>query len=169
MKNTVRILSLLLILLLAFPCITTAEIATDTSIEEYNQLIEGYIADGMTIEEIAAATYQNNTNGLAAYSDNYLRLLLAVVEHELQRRGFAKGEVTVPVGEYIVGEDIPAGTYTLTAHNLTDIEVYSGSKCVHNHCLTSSEQIGKLPLQDGQVVKIKYGSVVFAPYKGLGF
>lgn len=78
-------------------------------------------------------------------------------------------EVTVPVGEYVVGEDIPAGAYTLTAHNLTDIEVYSNGKCVHNHCLASSEQVGKLSLQDGQVVKIKYGSVVFSPYIGLGF
>ena len=170
MKNPRVVVSLVLVLLLAFPCVTTAEVVSDPSIEETNQLIEGYIAEGMTIKEIAAATYQNNSDALSAYSDNFLKLLIALLEIELQHRGFAQGEVVVPMGEYIVGEDIPAGTYTLTAYgNLTDIEVYSNGKCIHDHCLTSSEQVGKLPLEDGQVVRIKYGSMIFAPYKGLGF
>lgn len=165
MKKSRSFVSILLILLLAFPCIATA----DSSMDAYNLSLEECLAEGMTIEEIAVICYQASPDAFSDYSDNYLKLLIATMRIELQQRGFTQGEVTVPVGEYIVGADIPAGTYMLTAHNLTDIEVYSNSKCVHNHCLTSSEQIGKLPLEDGQVVKIKYGSVVFAPYKGLGF
>lgn len=162
------VVSLALILLLAFPCITTAEVAPDPVIDEYELLIEEYLADGMTIKEIASACYQGGT--FDVFSDNYLRLAIALFELELQHRGFAQGEVVVPMGEYIVGEDIPAGTYTLTPYDtLTDIEVYSNDKRVHNHCLTSKDKIGKLQLLDGQIVKIKYGSMVFAPYNGLGF
>lgn len=79
-------------------------------------------------------------------------------------------QVVVPPGEYIVGIDIPAGSYTVTLEgNLSDIEVYSDGKRIHDHCLTDADRIGKLPLQDGQVVRIKYGNLLFTPYKGLGF
>lgn len=169
MKN--RLFTVLLsIFLLAFPCVASAEVAANSSIEEYNQLIEGYIADGMTIEEIAAATYANNPSGLSEYSDNYLRLLLLVVEHELQQRGFANGDVVVPMGEYTVGEDIPAGKYTVTTgESYCNLQVYSNGKRIYAYDSFSSETIGKLTLTDGQIVKVQYDSVIFSPYKGLGF
>ncbi len=79
-------------------------------------------------------------------------------------------QVIVSPGEYIVGIDIPAGSYTVDlCGSLANIEVYSDGKRIHGHCLTKSDRVGKLPLQDGQIVRIEYGDMLFTPYKGLGF
>lgn len=159
-----------LVFLLVFPCTAIAETATTLGIEEYNRILEGYLADGMTIEEVAAATYQQNAISFSVYSDNHLKLLLVVIEQELQRRGFAQGEVVVPMGEYIVGEDIPAGVYTVvTGDSYCNLEVYSNGKKIHDYDSFDPETIGKLTLKDGQTVIVKYDSVTFSPYKGLGF
>ena len=170
MKKLRFVVLIAFILMFAFPCVVTAEFTDASGIEEYNQLIESYIADGMTIEEIAAATYLNDTSGLSAYSDNYLKLLLLVVEYELQQRNFKSGEVVVPMGEYIVGEDIPAGVYkVVTGDGYCNLEVYSNGKKIHDYDSLSPETIGKLTLENGQTVLVKYDSVTFSPYKGLGF
>lgn len=116
------------------------------------------------------ATYAESIFDFSTMSTSDLVKLRDVINAELSVRNFAEKEVVVPVGEYIVGVDIPAGVYTLTAHSdYCDIEVYSNGKRIHNHFLQSSQQVGKLPLQHGQTVKIKYDSVLFTPYKGLGF
>lgn len=170
MKNRLFVVLLSIILLFAFPCISEAETATDLSLEEYNQLIEEYLAEGMTIKEIAAATYQNNSVAFSVFSDNYLKLAIALFEIELQQRGFAKDDVVVPMGEYVVGEDIPAGVYTVvTGDGYCNLEVYSNGKKIHDYDSFDSETIGKLTLKDGQTVHVKYDSVTFSPYKGLGF
>lgn len=79
-------------------------------------------------------------------------------------------QVTVPMGEYIVGEDIPAGTYTVTTgENYCSLEIYSNKEKIHDYDSLDPETIGKLVLQDGQTVLVEYDAVVFSPYIGLGF
>lgn len=75
-------------------------------------------------------------------------------------------EVNVPAGEYIVGQDIPAGNYTVTTDSalcMIQVNVYEKM-----HTLSRGEQIGKLVLNNGDQVSI-IGNCVFAIYQGLGF
>ena len=89
-------------------------------------------------------------------------------------------EVTVPVGTYTVGTDIPAGDYTVTYEgriqscvyvypNIHSVGSYNYPFYILNSVVMDSSSIGKLTLTDGQVIKIEYGSVVFRPYTGLDF
>lgn len=79
-------------------------------------------------------------------------------------------EVTVPTGNYTVGEDIPAGTYSLglasgTFGSMIQINDYQGVYSVSS----SDPAVGKVALKDGDSIKITMGSMVFKPYVGLGF
>ena len=88
---------------------------------------------------------------------------------------------TVWPGQYKVGEDIPAGSYTII--NETDrtaqFHVYKAAyKDYSNNGLLTSEvlapkkgsyQIGKVTLEDGNVVDIEYQKLTFQPYQGISF
>lgn len=108
--------------------------------------------DGLSAEELLALRDQINA------------LLL--------ERGIEK-EVVVITGIYIVGEDIPAGTYTITPVSEDEsgsFRVYdeNGSR-IFSEVFRARTPIGKLVLSEGQTVEIANGSAVFAKYKGLGF
>lgn len=108
---------------------------------------------------------------LQAMSTEDLIALQAAVNKELAARNFAEKEVTVPPGTYIIGEDIPAGNYSFRCDSSfagIDIEEANG-RFVSGHSLREGETVGKQPLANGQVIEISYGSVVFMPYRGLGF
>ena len=47
-------------------------------------------------------------------SDADLRTLYEIVKSEMSRRGLDAVEMTLSEGKYIIGKDIPAGTYTIT-------------------------------------------------------
>ena len=112
---------------------------------------------------------------LSAYSQEELIALRDLINLELLKRGIEK-EVTVPIGMYEVGVDIPAGTYTVKPkpNGYANIEVW---KSVSSKYSMSSEfvsdydkeYIGKLKLIDGNIIEITHGSLVFSPYQGLGF
>lgn len=92
------------------------------------------------------------------------------VNAELSKRNFAEKEVIVPAGTYIIGEDIPAGTYTFrSTGDLIRIDI-TGSKGVYaGHVLMKDELVGKQPLEEGWTITIAFGAVIFTPYVGLGF
>lgn len=76
--------------------------------------------------------------------------------------------VEVPVGEYVVGIDIPAGTYTLTteAAFMSEIHVNDGEQY---YGITSNDKVGKIVLNEGDTVKIQFGSMFFSTYVGLNW
>lgn len=81
-------------------------------------------------------------------------------------------EVTVPAGTWIVGEDIPAGTYSITPKNggaYLRIRDTSGDLLVYGGIRDANETIGKFKLGDGYTVEIEDGTLVFAPPVSLGF
>lgn len=79
-------------------------------------------------------------------------------------------EVTVPTGTYTVGEDIPAGTYSLGLASGTFGSMIKVNGFQDAYAVTSTDQnVGKIVLKDGDSVDISMGSVVFKPYVGLGF
>lgn len=83
-------------------------------------------------------------------------------------------EVSVPAGDYVIGEDIPAGVYSLDCKSMAMFEVYSNASkdfmsMVACHTVGGGETVGKIELIDGQTVSITVGSVIFKTYTGLGF
>lgn len=139
MKYTLRIVSLLLVLLFSILTFASAE-TIDIS--------------GLSYDELVALKKQIN---------------LAIMQSKEWK------EVTVPVGKYIVGTDIPAGDYTVTYNDSFQaaICIFSGDGKLLSYDslgeLWRSSKIGKLTLLDGQTLGIEYGEVIFTPYTGLGF
>ena len=110
---------------------------------------------------------------LGEFTQEDLIALRESINQELLRRGIEK-EVTVPVGVYVVGVDIPAGTYSIKPEVYGWIRLYknaSASFSMFSEGIEKrkNEYIGKLVLTDGNIVEITSGSLIFAPYQGLGF
>lgn len=109
---------------------------------------------------------------LQSMSDDELVSLRDAINAELASRNFQEKEVTVPPGRYKVGEDIPAGTYTVSKTGAMPamVTTYTSSgdyDLVYN--ISADTPIGKLQLAEGQSIEISYDSVLFSPYKGIGF
>jgi len=79
-------------------------------------------------------------------------------------------EVSVPAGTWIVGEDIPAGTYSIKSTSVScvvDITDKDDGFILYNG-IFQNESIGKIELKDGYKIRLS-GSVIFAPPALLGF
>lgn len=88
--------------------------------------------------------------------------------------------VHIPIGVYTVGEDIPAGSYRVKLENNQDNSVISlnyiddeGKKRVSGSFalgdIYGAYEVGKMTLENGQIVIIDFAPVVFFPYSGLLF
>ena len=109
---------------------------------------------------------------LQSMSDDELVSLRDAISAELASRNFQEKKVTVPPGRYKVGEDIPAGIYTLSAAGtvMSLVTTYTTSgdyDLAYN--VTSDSPVGKLELADGQEIEISVEPVTFSAYKGIGF
>ncbi len=106
---------------------------------------------------------------LKAMTYEELLALRAAINAELIARGFEK-EVTVPAVVYTIGEDIPAGSYTIRTNAIMVVVTTQDEQgdLGDMYSVTSAEGIGKITLLDGHTISIS-GSVIFAPYVGLGF
>ena len=85
----------------------------------------------------------------------------------------AKESAAIPAGVYITGEDIPAGTYTLTSEEYATIWLYRDREGNNFDTMYSLEKpdfkIGKIILPEGIMICVKDANVTFEAYKGLGF
>ncbi len=106
---------------------------------------------------------------LKAMTTEDLLALRNAINDELLSRGIEK-EVNVPAGTYIIGTDIPAGAYTISTNAVMVVLTTQNSAGHYGemYSVTPSEKIGKITLSDGDIISIT-GSVIFAPYVGLGF
>lgn len=119
----------------------------------------------------------------ANHSDEDLRNLFIAVQYELISRGYAiqgkgdyfkaieKKEVTVPPGTYRIGDDIPAGIYTIVptgALSMVTVKDSSGG-LVTMHSIGGEIYVGKQELKDRQLIDIVGQPVIFKTYQGLGF
>lgn len=83
--------------------------------------------------------------------------------------------VTVPVGIYDIGSDIPAGAYSLISAptNTTTVSLLvldsSGATIRTWNLLTAGSEIGRISFDEGQSILISGGEIVFTPYVGLGW
>lgn len=130
------------------------------SLVSVTQAEETYDLKSLTTEELVALKTE-----LLSLKDS--------IDQELANRGEGVKNVPVPVGKYTVGEDIPAGTYTVTYEGaiISLVTVYSGKNDSYGtgYNLSANDSIGKLELSDGQIVEVLYGSVYFSQYSGLDF
>lgn len=83
-------------------------------------------------------------------------------------------EVTVPPGIWQVGEDIPAGTYSIKSE-FAGVTIwrkakddYSDDGMFYAEIIKDDSPCGKIKLDKGMVVEIS-GEVIFAPPMSLGF
>ena len=87
-------------------------------------------------------------------------------------------EVTVPQGIWTIGEDIPAGTYTISpTKGSSNVLIWgaavddyrtAGGLIVNTALSNGRGAIGKIKLVDGNILQLR-GPVILSPYKGLGF
>ena len=110
---------------------------------------------------------------LSTLDDEQLIALSVAVNSEIVRRDLNK-KVKVPAGTYIVGQDIPAGDYTIRPTGvLLCVEIYEGEVKLGNrigiYSASQEELIGKISLKEGQIVEISFGGSTFEKYAGLGF
>lgn len=81
--------------------------------------------------------------------------------------------VRVPQGTYIIGEDIPAGTYRIEITDGTgyyDVYDKQDGKLIHSGLTGKSykvTEIGKITFEDGNVLKLVNSTFIFYPYTGI--
>lgn len=97
-------------------------------------------------------------------TEELLALRVSIVD-ELMARGEMKS-ANVPAGEYVVGDDIPAGSYSITTDQLLVTIVigdYDGM-----YVVSPDSPVGKLTLKAGDKIQIT-GKIVLTKYAGLSF
>lgn len=84
-------------------------------------------------------------------------------------------EVEVPLGQWVVGKDIPAGTYRIYAPKQALINVwkvapedYSNGGLLVNQIIRAESEFGRLVLEEGWVFTTTK-TVIFTPPASLGF
>ena len=81
----------------------------------------------------------------------------------------------VPQGKYIIGEDIPEGTYTITTdanRNWVYFRVYSDEDYTNEIFSTTpsvNNPIGKIVLKKGMYIEIVRATMTFTVYTGIVF
>lgn len=106
---------------------------------------------------------------LHAMSFDELLTLRSELDMEIITRQEWK-EVIVPSGEYVVGEDIPEGTYSISfADSVASISYKKPGDFIRSSfVLGRNESVNKITLPAGTTIRIE-NPVIFAPPKGLGF
>lgn len=80
-------------------------------------------------------------------------------------------QVTVPAGQWIIGEDIPAGYYSITALDKIAIVEAAPSGSPHDdfyHVISAGGNVGKVLFVEGSIFKTN-APIILAPPLGLDF
>ena len=108
--------------------------------------------------------------------DELISLIEAITAEIVSRPEWK--QVTVPVGQFEVGKDIPAGEYSVTTNaSISGITVWGASVkdystnggMIYTNVVKPDEPISKLSLETGWVVEIIYDPVIFSPPTSLEF
>lgn len=111
---------------------------------------------------------------VAGMTDADLHELNRAVQLEILSRAAATGFLVPPGEDYIVGQDIPAGTYRLEyagdeyGYAIVAIDRYDGSiSDVYSMGLSYPTYVGKVILKKGHGVRIVGQHVRFVAYTGI--
>ena len=113
------------------------------------------------------------------YSYKQLELIEKAIRHEMMTRPEWK-RVTVPVGIWKVGDDIPAGTYSIraTPEGITSVilwrraqDDYSSNGLIlcESVIFDDTDLIGKVIFEEGNVLEISGSPVYLCPPASLEF
>lgn len=101
---------------------------------------------------------------------------LLELNHRIQMMLFSEQlveGVKVPPGEYIIGEDIPAGTYRIEITGGTgfyDVYEKEGGHTIMTGLTGKSYnvlEIGKITFKDGNILALYNSTFIFFPYTGI--
>ena len=101
---------------------------------------------------------------------------LTELGHLIQERLFSRqliDGITVHQGTYIIGADIPAGTYRVEITGIGgyyDLYEYDGGRKIATGLTGSTYDvydIGKLELKEGNVLLFRNSTFIFYPYSGV--
>lgn len=106
-------------------------------------------------------------NNLASMSFDELVALKNRIMAELVERGELK-EVKVPAGTYTVGDQIPAGEYSVALAKGGILAAVIVNEYEDIYAVTEEDGIGRLVLEKGDTVEIS-STVIFTKFAGLGF
>ena len=101
---------------------------------------------------------------LSSLSVDELIKLKTSIEKELIDRGAVKS-ANVPAGEYIIGTDIPAGSYSITTKQIMATIVFGD---FNMYIATPDSPVGKVTLKDGQTFECS-AAITLTKYAGLSF
>lgn len=105
-------------------------------------------------------------------TDEQVLLISQMAHNELITRGYIKSAV-VPQGVYIVGVDLPSGTYSVSHEgSVSTVEVYPSAASqddIYDYTIYDDEIIGRIVLEDGQRLEVKHKPVFLTVYSGLSF
>ena len=112
---------------------------------------------------------------LSGLSFDELMSLRQALDAEIMSRPEWK-EVAVPAGTWVVGKDIPAGSYCIKSEKgYVNVTVwrkvkddYSNNGLVYNELIKPESPLGKIELEDGFILDLGR-PVVFTPPMSLGF
>ena len=102
---------------------------------------------------------------LSSYSNDELIALQTPIKGELMNRGAIKS-AKIPTGNYTVGEDFPAGVYTMTTDEYMVAVTINEYEDLYT--LTPDSPVGKITLKDGQTFSCT-GPVTLTTYTGITF
>ncbi len=113
------------------------------------------------------------------YSYKQLELIEKAIRHEMMTRPEWK-RVTVPVGIWKVGDDIPAGTYSIraTPEGITSVTLWRRAKDDYSSnglilcesvIFDETDLIGKVIFEEGNVLEISGSPVYLCPPVSLEF
>jgi hypothetical protein len=102
---------------------------------------------------------------LTSLTDDELIRLRADLADELLSRGLM-ASANVPTGEYIIGEDIPAGTYSVTTEK--GVVLISSDDYSLVYSVDPDAPIGKVTFESGMKLQFT-GPVTLTKYAGLSF
>ena len=113
------------------------------------------------------------------YSYKQLELIEKAIRHEMMIRPEWK-RVTVPVGIWKVGDDIPAGTYSIraTPEGITSVNLWRRAKDDYSSnglilcesvIFDETDLIGKVIFEEGNVLEISGSPVYLCPPVSLEF
>ena len=100
--------------------------------------------------------------------DDLVALQKAIVAEIMSRPEWK--EVEVPAGTWIVGEDIPAGSYSVKPADVSAVvfKLYKDENDKYGDSSIILDVLGKVVLEDGMIVSLNYAAI-FAPAVTLGF
>ena len=109
----------------------------------------------------------------SVYTDEELETIVAELNKELVARGVGKSAVLTP-GDYVIGRDIPAGRYIVTATTTEEhpyVIIYTDEKMedyTYANNFYSVDEVS-IMVEEGQILQIRYQKVHLTISAGIVF